>query len=168
LQIYHGEVPKTERHRRLISKRYLHSSHEQTCKPSSVLPLGAAAIYLGLQLPGVSSDSHPRDSAGNIISLLFGLAPGGVYLASRSPGSWCALTAPLHPYLSREWRAVFFCGTFLRVTPTGRYPAPCPAELGLSSKAVHFRGCPVYSCLLSCKHSLSQNLFPVKKRFALL
>ena len=26
-----------------------------------------------------------------------------------------------------------FCGTFLEVAFTGRYPAPCPAELGLSS-----------------------------------
>ena len=29
--------------------------------------------------------------------------------------------------------AVYLCCTFLRVTPTGRYPAPCPVELGLSS-----------------------------------
>jgi len=41
--------------------------------------------------------TKPEESAGNLIPLLFGLAPGGVYLASRSPGSWCALTAPLHP-----------------------------------------------------------------------
>jgi hypothetical protein len=27
-----------------------------------------------------------------------------------------------------------FCATFLRVTPTGRYPAHCPAEFGLSSR----------------------------------
>jgi hypothetical protein len=26
-----------------------------------------------------------------------------------------------------------FCGTFLRVAPTGRYPAPCSMQLGLSS-----------------------------------
>ena len=55
---------------------------------------------------------------------------------------WCALTAPFHPYqarctavirsVHRAWRFVF-CGTFLRVTPTGRYPAPCSAEPGLSS-----------------------------------
>ena len=95
---------------------------------------GAAAIYLGCQLPGTSSDLYPRDSAGNFISLLFSLASGGVCLASRSPGCWCALTAPLHPYLLSE--AVYFCGTFLKVAPTGYYPAPCPAKLGLSSKAL--------------------------------
>jgi hypothetical protein len=55
---------------------------------------------------------------------------------------WCALTTPFHPYQDTPysgspfrtctWRSVF-CGTFLRVTPTGRYPAPCSAEPGLSS-----------------------------------
>jgi hypothetical protein len=32
------------------------------------------------------------------------------------------------------------CGTFLGIAPTGGYPAPCPAELGLSSRAA-FRRC---------------------------
>ena len=31
--------------------------------------------------------------------------------------------------------AVYFCCTFLEVAFTGCYPAPCPAELGLSSRA---------------------------------
>jgi len=31
-----------------------------------------------------------------------------------------------------RWRYVF-CATVLRVAPTGRYPAHCPAEFGLSS-----------------------------------
>ncbi len=98
---------------------------------------GVAAIYLGCQSPGTSSDLYPRESAGNVISLLFSLAPGGVYLAGRSPGCWCALTAPLHPYFLLAYyrqKAVYFCGTVLKVAPTGRYPAPCPTELGLSSK----------------------------------
>jgi|ADurb_Total_1213_FD_contig_123_5900_length_1326_multi_31_in_0_out_0_1 hypothetical protein len=34
---------------------------------------------------------------------------------------------------SFEGRFVF-CGTFLGVAPTGNYPAPCPAEPGLSSR----------------------------------
>jgi hypothetical protein len=33
----------------------------------------------------------------------------------------------------RGAHAVCFCGTFLRVAPTGRYPAPCPMKPGLSS-----------------------------------
>ena len=54
----------------------------------------------------------------------FDLAPGGVYLAAGSPRRWCALTAPFHPYLWRRslapHRRFDFCGTVLRVTPTGR------------------------------------------------
>ncbi len=129
--------------------------HEQTCKPSSVLPEGAAAIYLGHQLPGISSDSYPRDSAGNFISLLFSLAPGGVCLADRSPGRWCALTAPLHPYLLLMQKAVYFCGTFLGVAPTGYYPAPCPAELGLSSKVITPSRLPSLLMRLSFNNSLT-------------
>jgi len=33
------------------------------------------------------------------------------------PAARCALTAPFHPYLFRRF---VFCGTVLRVTPTGR------------------------------------------------
>ena len=40
------------------------------------------------------------------------------------------LTAPGRPQGARY----VFCGTFLEVTLTGGYPAPCPVELGLSSR----------------------------------
>lgn len=33
-----------------------------------------------------------------------------------------------------------FCGTIPRIAPAGRYPAPCPVELGLSSRTA-FRPC---------------------------
>ena len=36
-------------------------------------------------------------------------------------------------------RRSVLCGTFLRVTPTGRWPARCPVVLGLSSAAPSFR-----------------------------
>src|SRR5262245_65160871 len=59
------------------------------------------------------------------------------------PRARCALTAPFHPYSpSLETRSVeseggryVFCATFLRVAPTGCYPAHCPAEFGLSSSS---------------------------------
>ena len=59
------------------------------------------------------------------------------------PGSWWSLTPPFHPYLVRAAfkparpRRSVLCGTGLRVTPSGRYPPPCPAEPGRSSS--HFR-----------------------------
>ena len=40
---------------------------------------------------------------------------------------------PHHFTLTRQRRAVSFCCTFRRVAPPGRYPAPCPAQFGLSS-----------------------------------
>jgi hypothetical protein len=67
------------------------------------------------------------------------LLPAGVYRASTSRCCWCALTTPLHPCLFRSgfpgWpSAVYFCGTFLTVTRTGRYPAGLAiGEPGLSS-----------------------------------
>ncbi len=82
-------------------------------------------------------------------ALLFGLAPGGVCLAGRSPGRRWALTPPFHP--CRRCRRCHFCGTFLRVTPTGRYPAPCSLEPGLSSPPPRGRsGHPSVSTHLGC------------------
>lgn len=63
---------------------------------------------------------------------LFGLAPGGVYLASdvtTGPGELLP-----HPFtLTRRNGRTSLCGTFPGVAPAGDYPAPCPAEPGLSS-----------------------------------
>jgi len=63
---------------------------------------------------------------------LFGLAPGGVYLASdvtTEPGELLP-----HPFtLTRLDGRTSLCGTFPGVAPAGDYPAPYPAEPGLSS-----------------------------------
>ena len=56
-------------------------------------------------------------------------------LACRPPcGGRGALLPHLFTLTTRRgaWRYVF-CATFLQVAPTGRYPAHCPAESGLSS-----------------------------------
>ena len=43
---------------------------------------------------------------------------------------------PLRPScIAAERVAVYLCCTFLGVASTGSYPAPCPMELGLSSRA---------------------------------
>jgi len=67
---------------------------------------------------------------------LHGLAPGGVCraLLSCERRRW-ALTPPFHPYPSHMAEAVCFLWHFPGVTPSGRYPAPCPLEPGLSSGA---------------------------------
>jgi len=65
------------------------------------------------------------------------LLRAGFCLPSASRRTRCALTAPFHPYPPLRCRVggrYVFCATFLRVTPTGRYPAHCPLEFGLSSR----------------------------------
>src|SRR5581483_2325349 len=69
------------------------------------------------------------------------LLRAGFCLPSRLHETRCALTAPFHPYLAASgepatpWRYIF-CATFLQVTLTGRYPAHCPTEFGLSSSGL--------------------------------
>src|SRR5438445_637254 len=55
-------------------------------------------------LPGASSDRYPRARRATVNALLFGLAPGGVCLAGRSPGRRWALTSPFHPYPTETLR----------------------------------------------------------------
>ena len=59
--------------------------------------LSWAAIPLGPASPQGSSN-QPGSDAGNVMTPLFGLAPGGVCRATRRwPRARCALTAPFHP-----------------------------------------------------------------------
>jgi len=64
------------------------------------------------------------------------LLRAGFCLPPVLPRARCALTAPFHHCpagLATCRRLCVFCATFLQVTLTGRYPAHCPAEFGLSS-----------------------------------
>jgi hypothetical protein len=67
---------------------------------------------------------------------LFGLAPGGVCRATSVTGGAVRSYRTLSPLPVPPWgghRRFAFCCTFRRLAAPGRYPAPCPAELGLSS-----------------------------------
>jgi len=97
----------------------------------------AVAIYLGRRLPAASS-GQPGDGAGRLHSPPIWPCSGWG-LPSRPVARplvrSCRTFSPL-PALAGEasrWR-FGFCGTFRRVTPPGRYPAPCPVEPGLSSR----------------------------------
>src|SRR4051812_50002486 len=65
-----------------------------------------------------------RGAAGRAARPLFGLAPGGVCRAVRvTPGAGALLPHRFTLTCAREGhRRSVFCGTFLRVTPTGRQP----------------------------------------------
>ncbi len=90
-------------------------------------------IPLGLRLPETSSDLPESLDGQPSSALLFGLAPGGVCRApgvTTGAGELLPHRFTLTPHHARRFA---FCGTFLLVTETGRYPAPCPVESGLSS-----------------------------------
>jgi len=70
------------------------------------------------------------------MGFLFGLAPGGVYLAAnccQSRGALLPHHFTLTHYLSQGNGRYTFCCTFRGFTPPRRYLAPCSAEPGLSS-----------------------------------
>ena len=100
----------------------------------------AAIIHLGTPLPAPSSGLPGHIGRAALKRVLYGLAPGGVYLAdpvTRNAGGLLhhlfTLTAGQFPCEETLQRRFLFCGTGLRVSPSGRYPPPCPAEPGLSS-----------------------------------
>src|SRR3954454_4866892 len=74
---------------------------------------------------------------------LFGLAPCGVLPATRVATGAVRSYRTFSPLpivaLAGEDGRYIFCATFLRVAPTGRYPAHCPTEFGLSSRLVRLR-----------------------------
>ena len=103
-------------------------------------------IYLDLLLPA-SSSGTPKSGPGKPIAFLLPCFGWGLHVPCLLPAKRWALTPPFHPY--RRSPAVYFCCTGLRVTPTGRYPASCPAKPGLSSSAAFRRMQPRLSVLLN-------------------
>lgn len=97
------------------------------------------AIYLGRALPRASCDSCSsegiRPVRGRASCFRWGL-PERTSPCNSVSSYLTISTLPVR----RSEQAVCFCGTFLRVAPTGRYPAPCPGEartfLSLSEAAI--------------------------------
>ena len=128
-----------------------------TCPPT----VEATIIYLGGALLRRSSDQPNAPRAGaaakdaaafSSVLLQVGFTRRQVAMPPRGllhHGSTlaCAL-------LAEGPSAVRFCGTILRLAPTGRYPAPCPVEPGLSSRGSLRRRLSVK--LLSVSYSISR------------
>jgi hypothetical protein len=106
-------------------------------KPSSVPARGqVSVISLGGALPRRSSSRPGTRVERAAPSPLLGLAPGGVCHATpvtSGPVRSYRTLSPLPVLPEGSHRRFAFCGTFRRLAPPGRYPAPCPVELGLSS-----------------------------------
>jgi hypothetical protein len=113
-------------------------------KPSSV-PSRGRIIPLGPPLPTASSSLPGTQVARAAPRPLFGLAPSGVCRATSvasGPVRSYRTLSPLPVPLSRP-SAVCFLWHFPSSSRTpGRYPAPCPAELGLSSHDPWITGDP--------------------------
>lgn len=88
-------------------------------------------IYLDGKLLSRSSGNNPEGQRATSTLPYSALLQMGFTKPSQLPDCWCALTAPFHPYRLRG--GFLFYGTFPGVAPAGRYPASCPAKLGLSS-----------------------------------
>src|SRR5499426_1632641 len=99
----------------------------------TTIPLVPSSLTGSSDLPGDSADgpSAPDREVPIRWPPYLVLLRAGFCLPPVLPRARCALTAPFHPYPERG--RYIFCATVLQVTLTGRYPAHCPAEFGLSS-----------------------------------
>ncbi len=91
--------------------------------------LGRPLLNASCDRPGRRRENPPTaNPKGSSMSSLFGLAPGGVYLAINVTINAVRSYRTLSPLpiktLGLNWRFAF-CGTFPRVAPAGCYPAPC-------------------------------------------
>ncbi len=111
------------------------------CKPGSVPPAnGRGRSFIWSDDCSSDQATYPGFMTGRTSPHpLFGLAPGGVYRADRSPGRWCALTAPFHPYLiplrGEGHRRCTFCCTVpilpeRKFRSVGRWELPTTASCG--------------------------------------
>jgi len=98
-------------------------------------------IHLEYQLPGTSCDLPGSYGRTTLLMLLYlVLLRVGFAKLLMSPSRLVSsyLTVSPLPTGTNELRLSgrsIFCGTFLPVAGTGHYPAPCPVELGLSSRS---------------------------------
>ena len=114
------------------------------CKPSSVSRPGhpgrggnhssRATVARRLEQP-----TRRLGRAALVTPAYMALLPMGFAVPSALPRARWALTPPFHPcrrrvHGARGRRRSVLCGTLLGVSATGRYPASCSVELGLSSR----------------------------------
>ena len=108
----------------------------------AIIPLGRASPRASSSQPEGSSGQPSRDDPrGSPLRLPMRPCSGwGLPSHPRYRGRGgllprrFTLTAQPAESLQTDGVAVFLCCTLLEVTLTGRYPAPCPVELGLSSR----------------------------------
>ena len=124
--------------------------HQPTYKPSSVLTTVSGNHLSGTTVTCRLLRPYPRERRA-ILAYGITIRPPPIrscsgwgfpsrLIAQPLVRSYRTFSALPWTSLSAASRRLPFCGTFLKVTLTGRYPAPCPLELGLSSDTA-FRHC---------------------------
>jgi len=109
---------------------------QTACKPGSVLARRRGWPFIWdarRRTPRATDPDSGAETRLNpkVLPSLLGLAPGGVYPAAAVTGSAVRSYRTISPLPPRKGTkplkglAVCFCGTFPRVAPAGRYPAPC-------------------------------------------
>ena len=107
----------------------------------TTIPLASPLLARSSDRPGSSDGPSvqqvPARAPGLLVASLFGLAPCGVLpatsLTAGAVRSYRTFSPLLTFALAGFGERYVFCATVLQVTLTGRYPAHCPAEFGLSS-----------------------------------
>ena len=109
---------------RLLAERYR----------AVLLPVGFTRAYVSARLRELLPHDFTLGRKAHLRAFracLRGRVPE-VHLALRRTQTASQLSLPSEA----NFRPVCFCGTFLRVAPTGRYPAPNPVKPGLSSRSL--------------------------------
>lgn len=121
---------------------------------------GEATIHLRTPLPTPSS-SLPRHSGEQPSNMpCLALLRAGFTELPQSPGELVVSYTTVSPLPAPTFQPCgrsTFCGTFLRVAPSGCYPPPCPVEPGRSSS--HLRdsrlpSCPIQSTSLQSRQAM--------------
>ena len=105
-------------------------------KPSSVPAFAGEDHFSGTCIAtGLMQPTRDSGGAGRSSSPIWPCSEWGLPcdLRYRRPGALLPHHFTLTCAHEVGHRRYVFCGTFRRLTAPGRYPAPCPAELGLSS-----------------------------------
>ncbi len=110
---------------------------QPACKPGSVWPAAnrkrdghssGTAVTGRLEQPTRATIRRRTQGAfltKNLLSPLFGFAPGGACHAADVTIRAVRSYRTVSPLPAANRRRFIFCGAFPRVSPAGRYPAPC-------------------------------------------
>ena len=143
MRTFSANKPSTAESVFFIDDRYSLSGRKRVTvraarKPNSVPGSGypCRATIIHLWMPVARHLLRPTRELGRATlkrSPIWSCTGWGLPSFPGHPGNWCALTAPFHPYPASTAGRFAFCCTFLHVTVTPCYGAPCPAVFGLSS-----------------------------------